>query len=64
MRGLAPLQGEGDDIGIGEVREIEGSRHGGVEGAARNGPEVRGSGKIRAASGAIQLRACLALSWW
>jgi hypothetical protein len=64
MRGLAPLQGEGDDVGIRKIREIEGSRHSGVEGAARNGLEVRGCGKIRVARGAIQLRACPALSSW
>jgi hypothetical protein len=60
MRGVAPLEREGDDVSIGKVREIEGSRHSGVEGAARNGPEVRGSGKIGVAIGADQLRACRA----
>ena len=27
MRGIAPLEGEGDDVGIGEVREVEGAEH-------------------------------------
>jgi hypothetical protein len=64
MRGVAPLEGEGDDVSIGKIRKIEGSRHSGVEEAARNGTEVRGSGKLGVALGAIQLRACRALPRW
>ena len=64
MRDVASLEREGDDVSIGKIREIEGSRHSGVEEAARNGPEVRGSGKIGIALDAIQLRACPTLSRW
>jgi demethylmenaquinone methyltransferase/2-methoxy-6-polyprenyl-1,4-benzoquinol methylase len=35
MRRIAPLEREGDDVGIGEIREIEGSEHSGVTGSPR-----------------------------
>jgi len=46
MRGVAALEREGDDVGIGEIREIEGSKHSGMEGRRALGVHgVRGYGK-------------------
>ena len=37
MRRFATLESEGDDVGIGKIREVEGSKHSGVQGSPRRG---------------------------
>jgi hypothetical protein len=58
MRGVAALEREGDDIGIGKVRKVEGAEHDGeceTARSPRSGPVRRG--KVRTAQVAIQRQA-------
>src|SRR5471030_702304 len=41
MRGVAALECKGDDVGIGQVGEIEGAEHGGVKAAVRGPTTIR-----------------------
>jgi demethylmenaquinone methyltransferase / 2-methoxy-6-polyprenyl-1,4-benzoquinol methylase len=41
MRGVAALECEGDDVGIGQVGKIEGAEHGGVKAAVRGPMTIR-----------------------